>query len=212
MEIKKINDIEYKKSPNGVFLIRIKENINPNKQGDIYVKKNMFEYLDVKTKYLFDTYMQNITSDVPKRTTQSQITTRSLNLNDYYHYKVKEINEFEYDLTLKKDNESNYRNDCLVFAEKLGILMSSFNRKKNETTYSAYDPEKEDQKKGISRSVFKNNSDNKNNRNKLGTTNIGNFKSLVREFDYTFNEGSKKLQVQDRVYDINPEIGLVVEW
>jgi len=87
--------------------------------------------------------------------------------------------------------------------------MSSFNRKKNETTYSAYDPEKEDQKKGISRSVFKNNSSNPKNKNKLGTTNVGNFISLVREFFYTFvyDEATKTLKIKDRIFMINPEIG-----
>ena len=207
MEIIKINGIEYKKSPNGVFLIRKEEKTDPKKQGDIYVKKEMFDQLDEKTKYLFNTYMEKTTVDVPERTTRSQ--KHSINLNHYYYFKVKVIDEFEYDLTLKKDNESNSRNDCLVFAEKLGILMSSTIRKKNETTYSAYDPEKEEQKKGISRSVFKNNSSNSKNRNKLGTTNVGNFISLVREFDYTldYDEASKILKVKDRIFMINPEIG-----
>ena len=122
MEIIKINGIEYKKSPNGVFLIRKEEKTDPKKQGDIYVKKEMFDQLDEKTKYLFNTYMEKTTVDVPERTTRSQ--KHSINLNHYYYFKVKVIDEFEYDLTLKKDNESNSRNDCLVFAEKSGILMS----------------------------------------------------------------------------------------
>lgn len=207
MEIIKINGIEYKKSPNGVFLIRKEEKTDPNKQGDIYVKKEMFDHLDEKTKYLFNTYMKKTTVNVPERSTRSQ--KHSINLNHYYYFKVKVIDEFEYDLTLKKDNESNSRNDCLVFAEKLGILMSSTIRKKNETTYSAYDPEKEEQKKGILRSVFKNNSSNPKNRNKLGTTNVGNFLSLVREFFYTFvyDEATKTWKVKDDVYEINPNIG-----
>jgi len=207
MEIIKINGIQYKKSPNGVFLIRKEEKTDPKKQGDIYVKKEMFDQLDEKTKYLFNTYMEKTTLDVSERSTRSQ--KHSINLNHYYYFKVKVIDEFEYDLTLKKDNESNSRNDCLVFAEKLGILMSSTTRKKNETAYSAYDPEKEEQKKGISRSVFKNNSTNTKNKNKLGTTNVGNFISLVREFFYTFvyDEASKTLKVKDRIFMINPEIG-----
>ena len=45
MEIIKINGIEYKKSPNGVFLIRKEEKTDPKKQGDIYVKKEMFDQL-----------------------------------------------------------------------------------------------------------------------------------------------------------------------
>jgi len=84
MEIIKINNIEYKKSPNEVFLIRKEEKTDPNKQGDIYVKKDMFDQLDEITKYLFNTYMEKTTFIVSERTTRSQ--KHSINLNDYYYF------------------------------------------------------------------------------------------------------------------------------
>ncbi len=211
MEIISVGGIQYKKSPNAIFLIKKEEEKDINKQGDIYVKKGKFDLLDEKTKYLFNTYIERNVLKIEQSSRVTRQQKHVISLNDYYHFKItpKDSMEFEYDLTLKKHHESTSRNDCLIFAEKLGILMYSNDRKKNESIYDAYNPEKEDEKKGFSKSVFRNNSTIRNNRNKLGSTNIGNFISLVREFDNVFdivtNKG--KLNVKDLVYDINPEIG-----
>lgn len=215
MEIISIRGIQYKKSPNAIFLIKKNEEKDINKQGDIYVKKENFDSLDEKTKYLFNTYMERNDVKVEESSRVTRQQKHVISLNDYYHFKIipKDSMEFKYDLTLRKDHESTSRNDCLIFAEKLGILMyNPTNRKENELIYDSYNPEKEDEKKGFSKSVFKNNSTVKNNKNKLGASNIGNFISLVREFDKTFyietiKPGIHNLIINNLVYEINPEIG-----
>lgn len=155
MEIIKINGIKYKKSPNGVFLIKYnKDNKQDNEDDKIFIKKDRIKEVTRSNPRFFE--FLNI----------EEIVTFYINSDEIKYIKFNIDLSKKNNITLISD-DGNTKNDCLVYAEKLCILNKTNNDFKKYKKFTG---------KGA-KAAFK----EKNTKLQIGWSDANNFKIVLSQ-------------------------------